>query len=124
MPNGNPQARPQYPELIRILGNGFQPKPEQWRIMLGGWLEKWEQRGVDVTVVASKIQIEQCPKTSLEEFIEVVPKQREMSSGQLVEDFILQDPDAHVEMAILAVWSLKDSPEMKKMMQRRRPGGE
>ncbi len=109
---------PRSPERIRILGNGFQPKPQQWRIMLGAWLDKWEKKGIKMTTQATLITIEESPKASFEEFIEVIPKQREQYPGQLVDDGIIRDPESNFEMVLLAIWSLKDSPAMRKLMQK------
>lgn len=109
---------PRSPELIRILGNGFLPKPQQWRIMLGAWLDKWEEKGVKMTTQATLITIEESPKASLEEFIDIIPKQSEQYPGQLVDHGILRDPESNFEMVLLAIWSLKDSPAMRKMMQK------
>lgn len=102
------------PEVIRIFGNGFRPEPVQWRLMLGAWLDKWDSKGVEVTVVGTPIEIKQSAKASFEDFIEIVPKQQEQHPDRLVDDLITQDVEDG--MVLVAVWSVKDSPSIRKIL--------
>jgi hypothetical protein len=108
---------PRRPELIRILGNGFQPAPQQWRVMLGGWLDKWEKNGIEMNIHPVTIQIETAPKAPIGDFIEAVPMQRERLPEQLVDALVLRDREAGADMIILVIWSMKDSPAMRKLMR-------
>jgi serine/threonine protein kinase/Tfp pilus assembly protein PilF len=105
------------PEVIRIFGNGFQPEPRQWRIMLGAWSDKWHRKGIEVTLDGTPIEIEQCAKAPFEDFIEIVPNQKKKHSNQLVDELIAQDFEDG--MVLVAVWSVKDSAAMKKIPQER-----
>lgn len=106
-------AGPRVPEVIRIFGNGFQPQPAQWRVMLGAWLDKWDHKGIEVTIAGTPIEIEQCAKASFEDFIEIVPNQKKQYPDRLVDDLITQDVEDG--MVLVAVWSVKDSPAMRKI---------
>lgn len=105
------------PAVIRIFGNGFQPEPRQWRLMLGAWSDKWHRKGIEVTVAGTPIKIEQCAKAPFEDFIEIVPNQKNEHPDQLVDDLITQDFEDG--MVLVAVWSVKDSSAMKKILQER-----
>jgi serine/threonine protein kinase len=104
------------PELIRIYGNGFRPEPRQWRMVLGAWFEKLDEKGVHATLAGAPIEIAECAHAPLEQFIEpiaanIIAETKREHAGCLVEEWILRYDDS-VELLLIAVWSVQDSQAM------------
>jgi len=106
------------PEVMLIFGNGFVPEPRQWRILLGAWVDRWMEKRIDMSIVGTSIGVKQHAKASFEAFLRIVPEASEQYPGQLIDDLILCDDERRDDMVLLAIWSLTDSPPMRKILQR------
>lgn len=113
---GEIKSGPRPPEAIHIFGNGFLPKPWQWRVLIGAWVDKWSKKGIEMTLTGTPICMNEYPKASLMDFLEMIPRQSEQFREHMVDELICQDHERGLETALLAVWSVEDSPVMRRML--------
>ncbi len=100
------------PDVIRIVGNGFRPDPAEWRVILGAWVDRLERKGIEVSFAGIRLEIEQRAWQSFEDFIDVVSELRGEYPDRLADDLVTQD--IRGGMALVAVWSLRDSQAIAK----------